>query len=293
MPLVTDLIREQFPQWADLPISPVIPGGWDNRTFHLGDEMSIRLPSAERYAAKARKEHKWLLKLAPQLSISIPELLGVGKPSTNYPWYWSVYRWIEGETADVLMESGLKLFASGIAQFLSELHEIDTTHAPSPGPHNFFRGGNLSVYNKEAMSAISQTAKHIDGKAATAVWEKALRSRWHSDPVWIHGDIAVGNILVKDHRLEAIIDFGGMGVGDPACDLVIAWTFLSGESREAFKSRLDLDPDTWDRARGWALWKALITLVSWEDKTGEEASKQQQIIEDIINDQHENRYLKG
>lgn len=284
--LVIDLISEQFPQWAHLPIRPVKLSGWDNRTFHLGEEMSIRLPSAEGYAPQVQKEQKWLPGLASHLSFPIPELLAIGQPSKNYPWNWSVYRWIEGENADVLHADDLQQFASQLAQFLNELYKIDATGGPLAGAHNYYRGGSPSVYDGETRSAIAQLQDFIDVDTVTNVWEKALSSKWSNSPVWIHGDFSVENILVKDGRLAAVIDFGCMGVGDPACDLVIAWTFLTRESRKIFRSHLGLDPDTWARARGWALWKSLITLAPLVDKTCSKALKKQQVIDEIL-DEHE------
>lgn len=289
--LVTDLIAEQFPQWAHLPISPVELTGWDNRTFRLGQEMSIRLPSAEIYADKVQKEQKWLPFLAPHLSLSIPKPLAMGQPSKNYPWNWSIYQWIEGKSANELVidDVHLQLIASQLAQFLNELHKIDITNAPLPGTHNFYRGDSPLplIYDTETKSAITQLQDLIDVDTVTAVWEKAISSQWNKKPVWVHGDLSSGNILVKNNRLVAIIDFGGMCVGDPACDLVIAWTFLKNESRKVFKAEVGLDSDTWNRACGWALWKALITLAPLKDKTYPEAIKQQQIIDEILSE-HKN-----
>src|SRR5579859_7153526 len=249
--MVTALIAEQFPQWARLPIRPVEFSGWDNRTFRLGETMSIRLPSAERYAAQVQKEQEWLPKLAPRLPFRIPEPLALGKPSKSYPWNWSVYGWIEGEDSNTLQVNDLGPIASDISRFLNELHKIDATGGPLAGTHNFYRGASPSVYDSETRSAIAQLKGLFDAGAVTKVWEKAISSKWSGPPVWVHGDFSFGNLLVKDGRLVAVIDFGGLGVGDPACDLVIAWTYLTQESRRVFKANLGLDPDTWARARGW------------------------------------------
>lgn len=281
--LVTDLVAEQFPQWAHLPIKPVKLSGWDNRTFHLGEDMSVRLPSAERYAAKVHIEQEWLPKLASCLPYPIPEPLAMGQPSQHYPWHWSIYRWIEGENADTLNADELEQFAIDSAKFLNELYRVDTTGGPLAGAHNFYRGASPSVYDDETKAAISQLKDVINADAAAKVWEKAVSSEWGYDPVWIHGDFSVGNILVKEGRLAAVIDFGGIGVGDPACDLVIAWTFLSEESRKIFKAHINLDSDTWERARGWCLWKALITLAPLKDKDSDEAIRQQRIIDSLLN----------
>ncbi len=276
--LVTDLIAEQFPQWVHLSIKRIV-NGWDNRTFRLGEEMSVRLPSAEGYVPQVQKEQKWLPKLAPHLSTQIPEPIALGIPSENYPWNWSIYKWIEGESANTLCIDDLHLqqIASELANFLNELQKIDIAGGPLAGPHNYYRGDHPSVYDVETRSAITELQDSIDADRATSVWEKAVNSKWSKSPVWIHGDFGAENILVKDGRLAAIIDFGCMGVGDPACDLMIAWTFLKNESRKIFKSCLQLDPDTWARARGWTLWKAL-------QKTGPEAMQRQKIMEEVLNE---------
>ncbi len=286
-PIVKDLIAEQFPQWAHLPIKPVDVSGHDNRTFRLGDAISIRLPSAERYASKVLIEQKWLPFLAPHLSLTIPEPLALGQPSKHYPFNWSIYRWIDGESANTLYidELPLALIASQLAQFLNELHEINPTNGPHAGPHNFYRGAHPSVYDEETRSAITQLQDIIDADAVTPVWERALSSKWSKEPVWIHGDVSAGNIIIKDNQLAAVIDFGGMGVGDPACDLVITWTFFTKENREIFRTLVRLDPDTWARARGWALWKALITIASLKDKTSPGTLRQLHIIDEIL-DEH-------
>jgi len=282
--LVADLIAEQFPHWSHLSIKPVAYGGHDNRTFHLGEEMLIRLPSAEKYAAKVQIEQKWLPLLAPHLSYAIPQPIAMGNPSQQYPWHWSIYRWLEGNSANTLYidDIHLSVIAAQLAQFLNELHKIPPMDGPTPGLHNFYRGDSLEAYDSETQHALVHLHGIVDVDTITDAWKQALSSQWSKSPVWIHGDLSVGNILIKDNRLTAVIDFGGMGVGDPACDLVIAWIFLKQESRQIFKSLVNLDRKTWERAQGWALWKALITLVPLQDVTCAEAVKQKQIIEDII-----------
>lgn len=284
--LVDELIEAQFPQWMKLPIRFVEKNGMDNITFRLGEEMLIRLPSAEAYASKVTKEQKWLPVLAQQLSIKIPEPLAQGSPSRSYPWNWSIYRWIEGKSANLLSidDSSLREIALDLAKFLREMHKVNIKGAPSPGIHNFYRGGHLSVYDGETKAAISKLGKLIDSDRVMSVWKKAISSKWDDNPVWIHGDLASGNILIKEKRLIAVIDFGGMAIGDPACDLVIAWTFLKGESRRIFQEMMNLEDGTWNRARGWALWKALVTVVSLKDKSGITAMEQLQIIHDVISE---------
>jgi aminoglycoside phosphotransferase (APT) family kinase protein len=257
--VVRQLIRSQFPAWAGLRIEPVREAGWDHCTFRLGDEMGVRLPSAARYVAQIEKEQRFLPLLAPRLPLPIPVPLALGMPGPDYPWPWSVRRWIDGAAATSERIGNLEIFAAELAHFLRSLHGMDATNAPAPGAHNFFRGGALAVYDQETRAAIDELADHLDVQRTIALWELALASTWHSAPVWIHGDVAPGNLLVREGRLCGVIDFGSCAAGDPACDLVIAWTLLSGPSRAAFRRAMSLDPATWQRARGWALWKALIT----------------------------------
>ncbi|YBV97089.1 aminoglycoside phosphotransferase family protein [Phyllobacteriaceae bacterium JZ32] len=281
--LVRQLIAAQFPEWGNLPIKPVEPGGWDNRTFRLGDRMSVRLPSAAAYAAQVEKEHRWLPELSPHLPLPIPTPLVKGMPAEAYPWHWSVYRWLDGSPAAPDLIDDLDRFARSLAGFLQALHQIDATGGPPPGEHNFHRGGRLAVYDAETRAALAVLGSRIDTAAAEDVWTMALGSQWRRSPVWVHGDIAYGNLLVESGKLCAVIDFGSSAVGDPACDLVIAWTQFSGESREAFRAALSLDGETWCRARGWALWKALITA-SGHDSNQREAEKSWRIIKEVLAD---------
>jgi aminoglycoside phosphotransferase (APT) family kinase protein len=282
--LARELISTQFPKWADLPIKPVQFDGWDNRTFLLGDDMTVRLPSGEWYALQVEKEQRWLPKLAPQLPLPIPVALAMGVPGCGYPWHWSVYRWLDGETAMNGHIANLTEFATSLAEFLTALQRIDSTGGPPPGAHNFYRGGPLTVYEDRARQAISALDGKIDSEFATEVLDVAVSSAWQREPVWFHGDVASGNILVKDGRLSAIIDFGTSGVGDPACDLAIAWTLFEGESREAFRSVLPLDDATWARGRGWTLWKALIVYAGFTGANTLEVENQRRVIDEVLAD---------
>jgi aminoglycoside phosphotransferase (APT) family kinase protein len=281
--LVRRLVDKQFPQWRHLPVSPVASGGWDNRTFHLGEEMTVRLPSAAGYSAQVEKEHRWLPKLAPLLPLPIPVPLAMGEPAQGYPWHWSVYSWIEGETARTADIADIRQFAIDLADFLIALRQIDPTGGPAAGEHNFFRGGSLSVYDNQTRDALKALEGQIDTGAANAVWQAALAASWHGPPVWFHGDVASGNLLVENGRLSAVIDFGTSGVGDSSCDLAIAWTFFEGESRQAFRAAIDLDEATWARGRGWTLWKALIT-VSGHDANQAEAGRFRRVIDELLAD---------
>ncbi len=282
--LVRNLIDTQFPQWAHLPIEPVATGGWDNRTFHLGDRMTVRLPSAAAYLQQVEKEQRWLPILAPRLPLPIPTPLAKGQPAAGYPWPWSVYEWIEGEQATKERIADLTEFATTLADFLVVLQGIDATGGPAPGTHNFQRGGPLDFYDRETREAIEKLGDTIDGAAATGVWETALAATWTGDPVWFHGDVAFGNLLVRKGRLSAVIDFGTSGVGDPSCDLAIAWTLFQGESREAFRAALPLDAGTWARGRGWTIWKALIVAANPDPLGHHPEADSRRVIDDVIAD---------
>jgi aminoglycoside phosphotransferase (APT) family kinase protein len=260
-PLVRRLIATQFPHWEGLFVTPVLPGGWDNSTFRLGKTMSVRLPNAQRYVSQVAKEHEWLPKLAPHLPFPIPSPIAQGKPGEGYPWPWSICRWIEGNPVQQDSTTNLAHLATDLARFLTALHKIDPAGGPIAGAHNFHRGGSLRVYDEETRNSIAMLATEIDANAAIRLWETALSTGWRNPPVWVHGDIAIGNLLVRNNRLAAVIDFGNSGIGDPACDLVMAWTYFDANNRAAFRATLPhLDAATWARGRGWALWKALITL---------------------------------
>ena len=195
--LVARLVAAQFPRWAGLPISPAEFGGWDNRTFRLGEDMSVRLPSAARYSGQVEKEHRWLPRLAPSLPLPIPLPLAMGVPADGYPWHWSVYRWLEGENATPERIGDLCEFSTALARFLAALQRIDPAGGPPPGKHNFFRGGPLATYDAETRNAIVSLHGRIDAAAVTAVWEAALDATWHGAPVWLHGDVSASNLLVE------------------------------------------------------------------------------------------------
>lgn len=282
--LVQRLIATQFPEWAALEIKPVEFSGWDNKTFHLGKHMTVRLPSHADYSGQVQKEQYWLPKLALQLPLPIAMPLAMGKPSEEYPLHWSIYKWLEGKTASIDRIKNLRQFAIALAEFLRALQQCDTSGGPIAGEHNFYRGGNLATYDVETREAIASLDDKTYAEATTTVWNLALASTWQRPPVWIHGDVAIGNLLVNNGELNAVIDFGQLGIGDPACDLAIAWTFFSGESRDAFRSTLKLDSATWERGRGWALWKALCWAFPGEKRVD------WRVVDEVLAD-HRHEYL--
>jgi aminoglycoside phosphotransferase (APT) family kinase protein len=282
--LARKLIKNQFPEFAHLDIQPVKIQGHDNRTFCLGSDVLIRMPTAESYALKVPKEQNLLPQLAPLLTIAIPIPLTMGHPSEDFPFPFSIYKWLDGESANCTDISDINLegIALNLANFLKELQEIDTSFGPTAGEHNWYRGAHISVYDQQARNQIEQLAEFIDHTEAVKLWNKALSTKWHKPPVWIHGDFAPGNILIQENKLVGVIDFGGMGIGDPACDLVIAWTFLHNKAREIFKHSINMDQDTWLRARAWCLWKATFELCHLTDQNSADALKQKRIIMDVL-----------
>lgn len=280
--LARALLAAQFPQWADLPITAVAVNGWDNKTFRLGDELSLRMPRHEAYAAQVEKEHRWLPVLAAGLSLPIPQPVGRGAPGPGYPLPWSVYRWLDGEplagAADDVQ------LALDLAAFLTALQALPAGEGPAAGVHNFFRGGPLSTYDAQTREAIARLDDAGQARAAQDVWDQALARAWDAPPVWVHGDVAAGNLLMRDGRLAAVIDFGCLGTGDPACDLVMAWTRFEGEARAQFRAAMGLDAQTWARARGWALWKALILATGVSQAAPAQVADARRVLGEVLGD---------
>lgn len=259
--LVERLLTQQFPHWADLPIEPVLPMGTDNALYRLGDDMVVRLPRRPRDSIVLEKERRWLPKLAPLLPLAVPVPLAKGAPGDGFPLSWSVYSWLRGENAVLARLTDLSRAASDLARFVAALQRIDPADGPPPGEHNAFRGVPLAGRDEATRSAFASLGSAIDDHAVSVVWEAALRApKWEREPVWIHGDLDSRNLLAVDGCLSAVIDFGCLGVGDPAYDVMVAWKMLSRESRETFRAALAVDDATWARARGLALSQSLTAL---------------------------------
>jgi aminoglycoside phosphotransferase (APT) family kinase protein len=253
--LVGRLVTAQFPQLAGLPIREVQSAGTVNAIYRLGDHLCARLPRVRNWAPDLDKEWQWLPKLAPRLPLRIPEPVGKGHPGSSYPFSWAIYRWIDGQPyADELVEDEHQA-AADLAQFVLRLRRI----APDGAP----RGGRKPLRELDAVTraAISSARGAIDSDAATAAWERALQApAWSGTPVWIHTDLLRPNLLVRDGRLCAVLDFGGAGVGDPAADVIAAWSVFNQIGRGGFRHALQVDDGTWDRARGFALHQAALII---------------------------------
>jgi aminoglycoside phosphotransferase (APT) family kinase protein len=258
--VVACLIAEQFPQWANLSIAPVALDGWDNTTFRLGDHLSVRLPSHKMYVPQIDKEHRWLPIVAPHLPQPIPRPVAKGAPGCGFPAPWSIYEWLDGEPAALTGVRDRDRLALDLAAFITALQQVPADDGPLAGPHSFNRGGPVSAWDEQTRNTIDQLDGTIDADGALEVWEAALVANWNGPDVWVHGDVTGSNLLLHDDRLCGVIDFGCSAVGDPACDLTAAWTMFDGSSRQRFVDALRCDQGTWARARGWALWKALIDI---------------------------------
>ena len=257
--LARELVDTQFPQWAGLPLRPVEPGGSDHVIYRMGRELSVRIPRHSGAAGQAEKESLWLPRLAPHLPLAVPEPVAVGEPGAGYPWRWSVFRWLEGESATVAALADSTETAGELARFLCALQRS----TPKDVPERLV-GDPLVARDEATRAAIARTAGVFDAPAMTGLWESALSApAWNCPPVWFHGDFHTGNLLTVDGALSAVIDFGGLGVGDPARDLMVTFTLMSPKSRAAFRAELGADEATWTRGRGWALATGLNAFVSY------------------------------
>ena len=283
--LVRRLLKSQFPHWAELPISPVPSAGTDNALFRLGDEMVARLPRIDWAVGQVEKERQWLPKLAPFLPLAIPAPLATGCPGEGYPWHWSVYRWLDGENLPIERIADREQAAVDLARFIVALRQIDTAGGPLSGSNNSSRGVPLASRDAETRAAFAQLNGALDIELAGRVWDRALRAApWAAPPVWIHGDLQSGNLLAQDGRLSAVIDFGCLGVGDPATDVMAAWLFLSAGVRDVFRKTLAVDDATWARARGWALSVSVIALPYYRETNPVLAGISRRAIGEVLRD---------
>jgi aminoglycoside phosphotransferase (APT) family kinase protein len=249
--LVRRLLFEQFPQWSDLPVRHIVPSGTVHAVFRLGDELSVRLPRRNGPKEAGSKELTWLPRLAPLLPVAVPVPVAQGRPGAGYPWFWEVHTWVEGaitplESIDVIEA------AQDLCLLIKALQRISPDGAP-PG-----RGIPLAQRDQDLRYWLAR----FDGDPRVSVeWERALAAPpWNGPPIWHHGDLDARNWLIRDGRISGVIDWGTMGVGDPACELMVAWKLHSPAARDAFREALPTDDATWERARGWVLSQAVAIL---------------------------------
>lgn len=278
--LVRRLLSAQFPRWADLPVERVGSAGTANAMYRLGEDMVVRLPLASGAALDVEKEHRWLPRLAPRLPVAIPVPLGLGAPDEGQAWPWSVYGWLDGEPPAVgrLAEPGA--LAEDLAAFVTALRGVD----PADGPPSY-RAEHLADRDQVTRAALAELRGVIDTDAATAAWEAALGAPvWAGPPVWLHADLQPGNMLLAEGRLSAVIDFGCLGLGEPAVDLIVAWYVLPAEARAAFRAGVEADDAGWARGRGWALSIALLELQVYRDSNPVMATHARHVIHEVLAD---------
>jgi aminoglycoside phosphotransferase (APT) family kinase protein len=249
--LVRRLIIDQFPDWAGLALQRVEPSGTDNAIFRLGEELSVRLARRNGPTKPGSKELEWLPRLGPILPLEVPLPIAQGRPSGDYPWFWEVHTWLEGETVPVESIDAIQA-ARDLARFVSALQQVNLSGAP--------RGRGIALAERD-NDAQYWLARFKGDPGVRTEWERALAAPpWEGPPVWHHGDLDARNWLVRGGRISGVIDWGAMGVGDPAVDVMVAWKLHSPAAREAFREALPTDDATWERARGWALSQAVAIL---------------------------------
>ncbi|MFD5519548.1 aminoglycoside phosphotransferase family protein [Streptomyces sp. NPDC127066] len=279
--LVRRLLAGQFPRWSRLPLKRVRSAGTVNALYRLGDDMAVRLPRVADGADDALKEHTWLPRLAPMLPFPVPEILGLGTPAADYPWHWSVLRWLDGDlpAPDALTDP--RELAADLGAFVTALRGIDL-----PGGPGAYRGTPLAAVDAETRSALDDLRGAIDTGAATAAWEEALAApAWTGPPRWLHSDLMPMNLLVRGGRLAAVLDFGTLGTGDPACDFIPAWNLLPAAARPAFREAAGADDAGWARGRGWALSMALAQLPYYRVTNPVIAGNAEHVIREVLAEQ--------
>lgn len=278
--LVRGLLADQFPHWTHLTLAPVVSAGTVNVIYRLGDDMAVRLPRIHWGVNEVDKEHEWLPRLAPLLPGAIPEPLARGNPASGYPWPWSVYSWLDGESPSVGNLANPGRLATDLADFVVAFHQIDPTANPPAG-----RGEHLAARDAPTRRAIAELHGVVDTDAITAVWDEACATpQWSGLPVLVHGDLMPGNLLMVEGRLTGVIDFGTLGAGDPACDLIVAWNLLPADARTIFHTALSVDGATWLRGRGWALSMALIALPYYRTTNPVMAENARHVIREVLAD---------
>jgi aminoglycoside phosphotransferase (APT) family kinase protein len=278
--LVGRLVSEQFPRWAGLRIRAVPSTGTVNAIYRIGDRLCARLPRVEAWARDLDREWRWLPRLAPRLSLRIPEPVAKGHPAGPYPFSWAVYGWIEGEPySDGLVEDEEEA-ALDLARFVAELRRVE----PDRGAP---RAGRPPLRELDGITreAIGASRRVIDGDAATAAWERSLEApTWRGTPVWVHADLLRPNVLVREGQIQAVIDFGGVGVGDPAADVIAAWSVFGRSGRKVFRDALDVDDSTWNRARGLALHQAAMIIPYYRETNPGFVVLARRTVDEILTD---------
>jgi aminoglycoside phosphotransferase (APT) family kinase protein len=277
-PLVRRLVARRFPRWAGLPVRRLASAGTENAMFRLGTDLVVRLPRRAAAVPDVRREQLWLSRLGPLLPVAVPEPLGVGEPDEGFPWPWSVCRWLEGRNPVAGAVEDPESLAGELGAFVRALRRIPAQDGPAG-----YRGGPLRDRGEPTRAAVAELGARVDTEAVTALWHEALRAPEHTGPpVWAHGDLTPGNVLVDGGRLSAVIDFGTAGVGDPAVDLIVAWNLLPPDARDIFREAVGADDAEWARGRGWALSIALVALPYYRATNPALADNSRHVIAEVL-----------
>ncbi len=275
--LVRQLLTEQFPHLVEKTITLVQSTGTVNAIYRLGDDLYVRLPRLAKWADSVNREWQWLPRIAPHVSLTIPQPVARGKPTIFYPYPWAIYRWIEGASYQDDLISNERQAAHDLANFILELRRVNMQGAPHGGR------APLPELDTVTRSAIKASHEVIDTVAALEVWTRALQvPAWNGKPVWIHGDLLKSNLLVHAGQLCAVIDFGGVGIGDPAADIVAAWAVFNQEGRDVFRQALGVDDDTWYRARGYALHQSVLIIPYYPETNPHFVTMAKRIVNELI-----------
>lgn len=278
--LVAALLAAQFPEFADLPIRPVTPVGTVNAMFRLGDELAVRLPRVPWGKDDVAAELEWLPLLAPYLPVAVPLPVAQGHPTPEYPWTWSIKRWLDGENPSVGQLSAPDLLAADLANFILAFRAIELPEGPRA-----YRGGALAAQDTQTRGALEQLDALVDTTAVRGVWDAALRlPAWERPDVWAHADLMPGNLVLTDGRLTGVLDFPTAGKGDPATDLIIAWNLLPASVRPAFRAAVQVDDATWARGRAKALSIAVIALPYYLNTNPVMADNARYTIDEVLTD---------
>ncbi|WP_456821062.1 aminoglycoside phosphotransferase family protein [Cellulomonas sp. URHB0016] len=273
--LVRHLVADQMPWWAGLPVSRVASSGTDNAMFRLGDDLAVRMPRIHWAQGGVDHEARWLPVVGPLLPVAVPRPLALGRPAAGYPWTWSVLTWVPG-TNPVLGRLGDPVrLAHELAVLVQALRAVDVDGGVP-------KGGFLVDRDEQVRRDVAALVDDIDARAVTAIWDDALAgAEWTGNRTWVHGDVAPGNLLLVDDRLTGLIDFAGVGVGDPALDLRVAWNLLPPPARAVLRVDLEVDEVTWARARAHALAQALGQLPYYRDTNPVLAANARHVIREV------------
>ncbi|MGH8957952.1 MAG: aminoglycoside phosphotransferase family protein [Acidimicrobiia bacterium] len=247
--LVTALLSEQHPDLAHLPLHP-LASGWDNAIFRLGPDLLVRLPRRALSVPLVLHEQRWLPEIAPHLTLPIPVPVRGGIPGCGYPWPWTITPFFPGATADNARPEELESLAIQLGEFVRSLHRPAAGDAPT----NPYRGVPLAEREERTRRGILALDASVEREAVLRAWADVLETpQWVQPTVWVHGDLHPFNLVMREGKLSAVIDFGDLCAGDPATDLAVGWMLFAEPVRSLFKEAAALDANTWRRGRGWAI----------------------------------------